>query len=121
LLLAPAEEKPSERKFDLLRQISPPEKSFAGRGLGARSAHVWIYLLKEEPMFDFIINRKNSVPRASLYCVWIRAHEGQNAPLIRVWIDPSMSIFDSQARVHEADLAAAVSEAQIALTNKRDA
>ena len=54
-------------------------------------------------MFDFIFNRnksgrKNSVPRPSLYCVWIRAHEGENAPLIRVWIDPSMSMFDSQAQ-----------------------
>jgi hypothetical protein len=63
-------------------------------------------------MFDFIINsknsgRKNSVPRLSLYCVWFRAHEGENAPLIRVWVDPSMSMFDSQAKVHEPDLAAA--------------
>ena len=53
-------------------------------------------------MFDFIVNRKNSgrknsVPRPSLYCVWIRAHGGENAPLIRVWIDPSMSMFDSPA------------------------
>ena len=44
-------------------------------------------------MFDFIVNRnksgrKNSVPRPSLYCVWIYAHEGEDAPLIRVWIDP---------------------------------
>jgi hypothetical protein len=71
-------------------------------------------------MFDFIINRKNTVPRASLYCVWIRAHEGENAPLIRVWIDPSMSIFDSQARVHEPDLAAARSEEQVAPVNESD-
>jgi hypothetical protein len=73
-------------------------------------------------MFDFINNlkdsgpintgRTNSVPRPSLYCVWIRAHEGENAPLIRVWIDPSMSMFDSQAKVHEPDLAAARAEAQ---------
>jgi hypothetical protein len=79
-------------------------------------------------MFDFIINRrnsgrknsghKNSVPRPSLYCVWIRAHEGENAPLIRVWIDPSMSMFDSQARVHEPDLAAARAEAEAALTHE---
>ena len=62
-------------------------------------------------MFDFIMQRdKNSVPRPSLYCVWIRAHEGENAPLIRVWIDPSMSMFDSQAKVHEPDLAAARAE-----------
>ena len=69
-------------------------------------------------MFDFIINRKNSVPRPSLYCIWIRAHEGENAPLIRVWIDPSMSMFDSQAKVHEPDLAAARAEAQAALASE---
>jgi hypothetical protein len=74
-------------------------------------------------MFDFIVNRKNSgrknsVPRASLYCVWIRAHDGENAPLIRVWIDPSMSVFESQARVHEPDLAAARAEAQVELANE---
>jgi hypothetical protein len=69
-------------------------------------------------MFDFIFNGKNSVPRPSLYCVWIRAHDGENAPLIRVWIDPSMSMFDSQARVHEPDLAAARAEAQVELANK---
>jgi hypothetical protein len=65
---------------------------------------------REGTMFDFIINRKNSVPRPSLYCVWIRAHEGENAPLIGVWIDPSMSMFDSQAKVHERDLAATSAE-----------
>ncbi len=68
-------------------------------------------------VFDFIFNRKNSVPRASLYCVWIRAHEGENAPLIRVWIDPSMSMFESQARVHEPDLEAARAEAEAALAH----
>jgi hypothetical protein len=61
-------------------------------------------------MFDFINNRKNSVPRPSLYCVWIRAHGGENAPLIRVWIDPSMTVFESQATVHAPDLAAARAE-----------
>jgi hypothetical protein len=68
-------------------------------------------------MFDFILNRKNSVPRPSLYCVWIRAHEGENAPLIRVWIDLAMSMFDSQARVHEPDLAAARAETEAAFIN----
>lgn len=81
-------------------------------------------------MFDFIINRKdsgrndpgrkNSVPRPSLYCGWIRAHEAENGPLIRVWIDPSMSMFGSQAWVHEPDLAAAQAEAQAALTHESD-
>jgi hypothetical protein len=68
-------------------------------------------------MFDFILNRKNSVPRPSLYCVWIRAREGENAPLIRVWIDPAMTMFDSQATVHEPDLAAARAEAEAASIN----
>jgi hypothetical protein len=58
-------------------------------------------------MFDFINNRKNSTPRPSIYCAWIRAQECENAPLICVWIDPSMSMFYSQAKVHEPDLAAA--------------
>ncbi len=68
-------------------------------------------------MFDFIFKRGNSVPRPSLYCVWIRAHEGENAPLIRVWIDPSMTVFDSQARVHEPDLAAARAEAEAGVSH----
>ena len=71
---------------------------------------------KEGNMFDFIINSKNTAPRPSLYCIWIHAHEGENAPLIRVWIDPSMSMFESQAKVHEPDLAAARTEAQAALS-----
>ena len=68
-------------------------------------------------MFDFIFNRKNSVPCPSLYCVWIRAHEGENPPLIRVWIDPSMSVFESQARVHEPDVTAARTEERSALAH----
>jgi hypothetical protein len=66
-------------------------------------------------MFDFIFNGKNSVRRPSLYCVWFRAHEGENAPLIRVWIDPSMSMFESQGKVHEPDLATAQAEAEAAI------
>jgi hypothetical protein len=66
-------------------------------------------------MFDFITNRKIAVPRASLYCVWIRAHESDNAPLIRVWIDPSMTMFESQAKVHEPDVEAARAVIQEAL------
>jgi hypothetical protein len=69
---------------------------------------------------DFIFHRKNSVPRPSLYCVWIRAQEGENAPLIRVWIDPSMSMFDSEATVHEPHLRAARAEAEAALTEEGD-
>ena len=74
----------------------------------------------EGTMFRFIFNRSNSVPSPSLYCVWIRAHEGENAPLIRVWIDPSMSMFESQATVHEPDLRAARGEEEAALTNEQN-
>lgn len=58
-------------------------------------------------MFDITTHRKTLVPHKSLYCVWIRAHEGDNAPLIRVWIDPSMTMFESQVKVHEPDVEAA--------------
>jgi hypothetical protein len=58
-------------------------------------------------MFDFITNRKTLVPHKSLYCVWIRSHGGDDAPLIGVWIDPSMTMFESQAKVHEPDVEAA--------------
>jgi hypothetical protein len=46
-------------------------------------------------MFDIIKNRKTLAPRRGLYCVWIRAHQTENAPLVRMWIDPSMKMFDS--------------------------
>ena len=47
---------------------------------------------------------KSLVPREGLYCVWFRAREGENAPLIRVWIDPTMTVFESGAKIHEPDL-----------------
>jgi hypothetical protein len=49
---------------------------------------------------------KKLVPRQGLYCVWIRAHDGENAPLIRVWIDPHMTMFESRVKIHDEDLAA---------------
>ena len=58
-------------------------------------------------MWDFISNRKTLVPHKSLYCVWIRAHGGEDAPLIRVWIDPFMTMFESQVKVHEPGVEAA--------------
>ena len=61
----------------------------------------------EAIMFDFFTNGRILVPRKSLYCVWIRAHAGEDAPLVRVWIDPSMTMFESQAKVHEPDVEAA--------------
>ena len=69
-------------------------------------------------MFDFTSNRKRLVPSKSLHCVWIRAHEGDNAPLIRVWIDPSMTMFDSRAKLHEPDAIAARAESQAAVARE---
>jgi hypothetical protein len=46
------------------------------------------------------------VPPQGLYCVWIRAHDGDDAPLIRVWIDPHMTMFESRVQIHEEDMAA---------------
>jgi hypothetical protein len=71
-------------------------------------------------MFEKIINRNDAIARPSLYCVWIRAHGGEDAPLIQVWIDPSMSVFDSQARVNEADLAAARAEAEATIKHETE-
>ncbi|MBZ5660923.1 MAG: hypothetical protein LAO08_10995 [Acidobacteriia bacterium] len=56
-----------------------------------------------------IVNR--IVPSQGLYCVWIRAHDGDDAPLIRVWIDPHMTLFESRVKIHEEDLAALRGEA----------
>lgn len=58
-------------------------------------------------MLDFIVNtqhsgRENSAPRQGLYCVWTRAHEGENAPLICIWIDSSMSLFEPTESGSEA-------------------
>lgn len=77
-------------------------------------------------MLGFVVNRfytgrKNSAPRPSLYCVWIRAHEGENAPLVRMWIDPGMTMFETQATIHEPDLAAARAKMQTAPATKDSA
>ena len=54
-------------------------------------------------MININKNRENLVPRTGLYCVWIRAHDGENAPLISVWIDPLMTMFESREKAHEPD------------------
>ena len=51
--------------------------------------------------FNITKDREILVPQAGLYCVWIRAHDGENAPLIRLWIDPSMAMFESQEKLSE--------------------
>jgi hypothetical protein len=48
-------------------------------------------------MFDILTNRNKTMPGRGLYSVWIRADQTENAPLLRVWIDPSMKTFESGA------------------------
>src|ERR1700730_3388500 len=48
-------------------------------------------------MYDIITNRNTLVPRRGLYCVWTRTNQKENAPLIRIWIDPSMKMFEPGA------------------------
>ncbi|HWZ57055.1 MAG TPA: hypothetical protein VNZ63_13355 [Verrucomicrobiae bacterium] len=71
-------------------------------------------------MFDFKNYTENSATRPGIYCVWIPACPGKETPLIRVWIDPSMSAFESQAATPDRDAAAASRDeaAQVSLGNK---
>jgi hypothetical protein len=57
-------------------------------------------------MFDFKSNLKIPISRNTLYCVWIRERGGENAPLVRVWIDPSMAPFASRADADACAVAA---------------
>ena len=69
-------------------------------------------------MFSFASNLKILVPRQSLYCVWIRARDSENAPLVNLWIDPSMTMFESGAKMQESDLVAGRTATQAALLNR---
>lgn len=45
---------------------------------------------------------ENAPARRSLYRVWIRAHEGENAALVSIWIDPAMRAFEPSAATEAA-------------------
>jgi hypothetical protein len=47
-------------------------------------------------MSNGINNFESFGARRGLYCVWIRAHEGQHAPLVSIWIDPQMRAFEER-------------------------
>ena len=63
-------------------------------------------------MFDFKNDLKVLVPRQTRYCVWIREHEGENARLVQVWIDPEMSGFETRTTEPEHVMASAEAESQ---------
>jgi hypothetical protein len=46
-------------------------------------------------MSNFPKNMNILETRRDLYCVWIRSHEGPNAPLVSIWIDPEMRVFET--------------------------
>jgi hypothetical protein len=45
-------------------------------------------------MTNYINNSAKINDRKGLYCVWVPAHDNGNAPLISIWIDPTMAAFD---------------------------
>lgn len=51
-------------------------------------------------MFRMTKNLQNENKRQALYCVWVRAHESKNRPLIAVWIDPTVSQLECQGQPH---------------------
>jgi len=52
-----------------------------------------------------IIKKFPIATKKGLYCTWIRQSERPGAPLVAVWIDPSMSCFrtDSEGKQHNAE------------------
>jgi hypothetical protein len=59
-------------------------------------------------MTNYINNSAKINDRKGLYCVWVPAHNDGNAPLISIWIDPTMAPFDASQKSGEL---AAISEA----------
>jgi hypothetical protein len=70
----------SGRESAISRQKSPPEKKFY-RTRRWSSVRTRVDSM-EGIMYDFKNYLKLLVPRETRYCVWIREHEGENAPLI---------------------------------------
>lgn len=47
-------------------------------------------------MFKDTRNFDSLAPHHGLYCMWIRPHLGERAPLVSIWIDPEMRAFEAQ-------------------------
>jgi hypothetical protein len=60
-------------------------------------------------MSNFPENTNILESRRGLYMAWIRAHEGPDAPLVSVWIDPDMTAFEECCRgpVHDPSMTSA--------------
>ncbi|MGD0965449.1 MAG: hypothetical protein ABSA57_16285 [Candidatus Acidiferrales bacterium] len=47
-------------------------------------------------MHNFTNNCQNFATRPSPYCVWVPLHDDGRAPLVSIWIDPTMTAFECQ-------------------------
>jgi hypothetical protein len=64
-------------------------------------------------MTHFPNNFGNSATRTGLYRVWVPLHDDGKAPLISIWIDPTMKPFE-QPRGHGEIGLASVGDGEIA-------
>ena len=52
-------------------------------------------------MTQFSNNFANCTTQPGLYRVWVPLHDDGRAPLISIWIDPTMTAFEQQQRLEE--------------------
>ncbi|HXP22769.1 MAG TPA: hypothetical protein VN807_01465 [Candidatus Sulfotelmatobacter sp.] len=52
-------------------------------------------------MANYTNNSAKFNDRKGLYCVWVPLHDNGNAPLISIWIDPTMTPFDPRQQSGE--------------------
>jgi len=64
-------------------------------------------------MTNFTKKSENVMTREGLYRVWVPMRDDGKAPLISIWIDPTMAAFERQQR-HEDSSPSAVSDSSIA-------
>jgi hypothetical protein len=51
-----------------------------------------------------LTNNCQNATRPSLYCVWVPLHDDGGAPLVSIWIDPTMTAFERQQRHEDTGL-----------------
>ena len=64
-------------------------------------------------MTNFMEKLENFMTREGLYRVWVPMRDDGKAPLISIWIDPTMAAFERQQR-HEDSSPSAVGDSSIA-------
>jgi hypothetical protein len=64
-------------------------------------------------MNNFTNDRKKFTARPGLYRVWVPLHNDGKAPLISIWIDPTMTAFERQ-QSHEGIRPSGVRDGEVA-------